>query len=46
MGLEVKDLLSIHDLSTNDVNQILDLATKLKAQLKNGEEHHLLKGKL
>lgn len=45
MGLEVKDLLSIHDLSTNDVNQILDLATKLKAQLKNGEEHHLLKGK-
>lgn len=45
MGLEVKDLLSIHDLSTNDVNQILDLATKLKVQLKNGEEHHLLKGK-
>ncbi|WP_378954978.1 ornithine carbamoyltransferase [Pelosinus sp. sgz500959] len=45
MGLEVKDLLSIHDLSTNDVNQILDLATTLKAQLKNGEQHHLLKGK-
>ena len=45
MGLEVKDLISIHDLSTADVNQILELAATLKAQLKNGEEHHLLKGK-
>lgn len=45
MGLEVKDLLSIQDLSTTDVTKILDLAAVLKAQLKNGEEHHLLKGK-
>lgn len=45
MGLEVKDLLSVHDLSTTEVNNILDLAATLKAQLKNGEEHHLLKGK-
>lgn len=41
----MEDLLSIHDLSTTEVNNILNLAAKLKAQLKNGEQHHLLKGK-
>ena len=41
----MEDLLSIQDLSTTEVNNILDLAAKLKAQLKNGEQHHLLKGK-
>ena len=45
MGIEVKDLLSIHDLSTKEINDILDLAKTLKTQLKNGEQHHLLKGK-
>ncbi|MBP2627889.1 MAG: Ornithine carbamoyltransferase [Firmicutes bacterium] len=45
MGIEVKDLLSVHDLSTTDVNKILDLAKMLKAQQKSGEQHHLLKGK-
>lgn len=45
MGIEGKDLLSIYDLSISEVNDILDLAKILKAQLKNGEEHHLLKGK-
>lgn len=45
MGIEGKDLLSIYDLSISEVNDILDLAKMLKAQLKNGEEHHLLKGK-
>lgn len=45
MGIEVKDLLSIHDLSTKEINDILDLAKTLKKQLKNGEQHHLLKGK-
>jgi ornithine carbamoyltransferase len=45
VGIEVKDLLSIHDLSTKEINDILDLAKTLKAQLKNGEQHHLLKGK-
>jgi ornithine carbamoyltransferase len=44
-GCAVEDLLSIHDLSTMEVNKILDLATTLKTQLKNGEQHHLLKGK-
>lgn len=41
----MEDLLSIHDLSIQEVNNILNLATTLKAQLKNGEQHHLLKGK-
>ncbi len=45
MGIEVKDLLSIHDLSTKEINDIMDLAKTLKTQLKNGEQHHLLKGK-
>jgi ornithine carbamoyltransferase len=45
VGIEVKDLLSVHDLSTKEINDILHLAKTLKAQLKNGEEHHLLKGK-
>ncbi|WP_017531211.1 ornithine carbamoyltransferase [Pelosinus fermentans] len=45
VGIEVKDLLSIHDLSSNEINDILDLAKTLKTQLKNGEQHHLLKGK-
>lgn len=41
----MEDLLSIHDLSTTEVHNILDLAATLKKQLKNGEQHHLLKGK-
>lgn len=45
MGIEVKDLLSVHDLSTTDVNKILELTKTLKMQQKNGEQHHLLKGK-
>jgi len=45
MGIEVKDLLSVYDVSTIDVNKILDLAKTLKSQLKNGKQHHLLKGK-
>ncbi len=45
VGIEVKDLLSVHDLSTKEINDVLDLAKTLKAQLKNGEQHHLLKGK-
>lgn len=41
----MEDLLSIQDLSTTEVHNILDLAATLKKQLKNGEQHHLLKGK-
>ncbi|GBG55948.1 ornithine carbamoyltransferase [Sporomusaceae bacterium FL31] len=45
MSMKGKDLLSIHDLSVEEVYQILDLAKELKAKQKRGEEHHLLKGK-
>ncbi len=45
MGIKGKDLLSIHDLSVDEVYEILAVAKKLKQQNKNGEEHHLLKGK-
>lgn len=45
MGIAGKDLLSIHDLSIAEVNEILELSGTLKAKLKAGEEHHLLKGK-
>lgn len=45
MSLQGRDLLSIHDLSTQEVNDIMALSKKLKQQLKQGQEHHLLKGK-
>ncbi len=38
-------LLKLMDLSTNEINEILDLADKLKKEKKAGIEHHLLKGK-
>lgn len=40
-----RDLLSINDLTVDEVYRILDLAQQLKAKQKKGEEHHLLKGK-
>ena len=43
--LKGKDMLSIHDLSVDEVNEILALAKELKAKQKAGIEHHLLKGK-
>ncbi|MHC1746725.1 MAG: ornithine carbamoyltransferase [Negativicutes bacterium] len=45
MSLQGRDLLSIHDLSTQELNDIMALSQKLKQQLKQGQEHHLLKGK-
>lgn len=45
MGMKGRDLLSIHDLSVEEVWQIMDLAKELKAKQKQGIEHHLLKGK-
>ena len=44
MSLKGKDLLSIHDLSNAEINEILDLAKDLKAKQKAGIEHQLLKG--
>lgn len=39
------DFLSIHELTTEDVQEILALTGELKAKQKSGVEHHLLKGK-
>ena len=38
-------MLSIHDLSVDEVQEILALAAELKAKQKAGALHHLLKGK-
>lgn len=43
--LKGKDMLSIHDLSVEEVQEILALAAELKAKQKAGIEHHLLRGK-
>lgn len=44
-NLKGKDLLSLHEITTEDLYAILDLAADLKAKQKKGVEHHLLKGK-
>ncbi len=41
----MKHLLSLYDLTTEEIEKILDLALKLKADNKAGKTHHLLKGK-
>ena len=41
----MKHLLKLMDLSTKEINGILNLADQLKFEKKNGIEHHLLKGK-
>ncbi len=41
----MKHLLSIYDLSIDEVNDIIKLSEKLKRELKEGIKHHLLKGK-
>jgi ornithine carbamoyltransferase len=45
MSLRGKDLLSVHDLSLTDIEDIFALAKQLKNERKQGVEHHLLKGK-
>ncbi len=45
MSLKGKDLLSLHDLTTEEINEILMLAKELKAKQKSGIEHSILKGK-
>lgn len=45
MSLRGKDLLSVHDLSSADIENIFSLAKQLKDERKKGIEHHLLKGK-
>ena len=41
----MKHLISLHETSTQEVEQILTLAAKLKAETKAGISHPLLKGK-
>lgn len=41
----MKDLISLHDLTGNQILGLLDLAQKLKAELKSGISHPILKGK-
>lgn len=43
--LKGKDMLSIHDLSVDEVEEILALAAELKAKQKAGIRHYLLEGK-
>ena len=43
--LKGKDLLSIHDLSTDEVEEILSHAAELKFAQKAGITHHILEGK-
>ncbi len=40
-----RHLLTLHDWSTEEILDTLDLADELKYKQKNGIEHHLLKGK-
>lgn len=45
MSLQGRDLLSIHDLTCDEVQLIMQTSTKLKELKKRGQEHALLKGK-
>ncbi|MBR0324998.1 MAG: ornithine carbamoyltransferase [Selenomonadales bacterium] len=45
MSFKGRDFLSLHDFTTEEIYQILDLAAELKEKQKNGVEHHILKGK-
>jgi ornithine carbamoyltransferase len=45
VNMKGKDLISIHDLSREEVDQILDTAHILKMKQKLGELYHPLKGK-
>lgn len=41
----MKDFISLHDCSKEEIEALLKLALKLKDENKKGIEHHLLKGK-
>ncbi len=41
----MKHLLKLQDLSEKEINEILDLADRLKYEKKNGIKHHILEGK-
>lgn len=41
----MKDFISLHDTTKEEIEQLLTLALKLKKQQKDGISHHILKGK-
>lgn len=41
----MKDFISLHDLTKEEITSLLELALKLKDETKKGIEHHILKGK-
>lgn len=41
----MKDLISLHDLSAEEIKKLLELGLKLKKELKSGIPHPILKGK-
>lgn len=41
----MKDLISLHDLTSEELQDLLKLGLKLKKELKSGIPHHILKGK-
>lgn len=41
----MEHLISIHDMTLKDIEEVLNLSEKLKRQLKEGVQHHILKGK-
>ncbi|MEG8945690.1 ornithine carbamoyltransferase [Rosettibacter firmus] len=45
VNMKGKDLISIADLSLEEIYEIFDVAKSLKRKLYTGEEHHYLKGK-
>ena len=42
---KMKDFISLHDITKEQLEDLLKLALKLKSETKNGIEHHILKGK-
>ncbi|MRR55854.1 MAG: ornithine carbamoyltransferase [Deltaproteobacteria bacterium] len=40
-----KHFLALHDFSKKELDELFELALKLKKKQKNGDKHHLLKGK-
>ncbi|OCL27263.1 ornithine carbamoyltransferase [Orenia metallireducens] len=44
-GVTMKDLLTVKDLTVAEIEELFELATKLKKELKAGIEHKILAGK-
>lgn len=45
MNLKGKDFLTLLDFNREELSYLLELASKLKHETKNGQPHHILKGK-